>query len=80
MRDFLQAVIKNAKKDFGEEEKRRASICAACDEKRKAFYSDIFNSIMKEVDGFVCTRCRPNCPISNKIFAKDIDNICHKWK
>lgn len=78
MKDVLQAVIRNAKKDFKDLELERAKVCAGCSEKKKAFYSDFFNSIMKEVEGFVCLRC--DCPISNKVFAKDKKNICNKWK
>jgi len=80
-KDLIQAIAKNAKKDFGTEEKRRAEICAGCDKMKDAFYSDFFNAIIKEVKGKVCTNCSGvPCPISNKIFAKEEENICDKWK
>jgi hypothetical protein len=78
MKDFLKAVKKNANKEFGKEEFRRADICGQCDEKEKRVYSEIVNAIMKELKGYACTRC--DCPISTKVFATQEKNICDKWK
>lgn len=77
MLDFIKALKKNVNKEFTEETKRRAEICAACPEKRKSFYSEFVNAEIKEVKGFVCNRCE--CPISTKVFAEDKENICEKW-
>ena len=77
MLDIMQALIKNAKSDFGVEERRRAEICVKCPEMKDGFYSDFFNSVIIEVKGKVCNQC--SCPISSKVFAKDKENICKKW-
>jgi hypothetical protein len=77
MKDLIQAIIKNAKGEFGELEKERAETCVKCPEIQDGFYYDIFKAVMKEVKGKVCGLC--DCPISNKIFAKEEENICKKW-
>lgn len=79
MRDFLQALKLNIIGKVGEEEKRRAGICAECPTKEHSSYTEILNAVMVEVDGYRCTgHC--TCPLATKIFAKEPDNICHKWK
>jgi len=78
MKDALQAIVKNIKGEFGELEKERAETCVKCPEMIEGFYPDIFNAVMVEVKGKVCNLC--DCPISNKIFAKEKENICIKWK
>jgi len=78
MLDFLQALKRHMKNELDEDAKRRADICAGCPSKVEAKYSEILNSKMVEVNGFVCGECR--CPIATKIFAKEEKNICPKWK
>lgn len=78
MIDFVQALGKSVLGQFGEEEKRRASICAACPMKEKRGYAEILDAKMVEVQGFVCVLC--DCPIATKIFAKEDKNICTEWK
>ena len=79
MIDFIQALKKNLKQEHTEESLRRSEICALCPEKRKAFYADFVEAEIKEVQGYVCTRCVPNCPIATKVFATENKNICEKW-
>lgn len=79
MLDFINALTKSIKSEHTEESLRRAHICAACPEKTKKFYADFVNAEIKEVQGFVCTRCNPNCPIATKVFASEPKNICPKW-
>jgi hypothetical protein len=78
MKDFLQAVKSHMLEDPGDEEKRRAEICAGCEFKEKKIYAQIFKAEMKEINGYVCTKCI--CPLATKIFAKEPENICQKWK
>jgi len=78
MTDFIQALAKCITGRYGEEEERRASICAACPEKEQRSYAEILNAEMVEIKGFVCTRC--DCPIATKVFAIKDKNICPKWK
>lgn len=78
MKDFLQALTQHIKGEAGKEEKRRAAICAKCPLKEVRLYAEILNSKMQEINGFVCLEC--GCPLATKIFAKEQDNICLKWK
>lgn len=78
MVDFIQALGKCVSGQFGEEEKRRAGICANCPMKEKRGYAEILDAQMVEVQGFVCTLC--DCPIATKVFAKEDKNICTEWK
>ena len=78
MTDFLQALVKNAEGVLSEEAKRRADICADCPLKEKKLYARILNATMEEIDGYVCNEC--GCPIATKIFAKEKENICPKWR
>lgn len=76
--DFLQALKQHVKGEAGEEQKRRADICAGCPLKEVRLYAQIFDSKMEEINGYVCTEC--DCPIATKIFAKEEKNICPKWR
>ena len=78
MKDLIQAVAQHLKGEVTEEEQRRADICADCPAKDWRSYARIFNSKMENVNGYVCDEC--GCPLATKIFAKDKDNICPKWK
>ena len=78
MKDFLQAVIKHSSDSHTDESKRRAKICENCNDKSKAVYGQFVNSQIKEINGYVCKRCK--CPIATKIFAAEPKNICVKWK
>lgn len=75
--DFLQALKQHVKGETGEEEKRRAAICAECPLKEIRLYAQIFDAKMEEINGYVCTKC--DCPLATKIFAKEQKNICPKW-
>jgi predicted nucleic acid-binding Zn-ribbon protein len=77
MLDFLQALKCHIKNELDEDVKRRAEICAKCPSKTEAKYSEILNSKMVEINGFVCGEC--HCPLATKIFAKEVKNICPKW-
>jgi len=78
MKDFFQAIKSHVLEQQGEEEERRSKLCAECPLKEKRVYAQIFNARMKDIDGYVCTEC--GCPIATKIFAKETENICPKWK
>ena len=79
MLDFIQALKSNIDGKMGEEEVRRAEICAECPTKKKSVYAEILNSVMVEIDGYRCTgHCI--CPLATKIFAKEKENICPKWR
>lgn len=77
MEDFLQAISKHLKNEHTDESKSRAKKCSNCNEKKTALYSEFLNSKIKEINGFVCNRCK--CPIATKIFATESKNICDKW-
>lgn len=79
MIDFISALKQNITGVVGEEEKRRALICAECPTKKRSLYTEILNAVMVEVDGYRCTgHCI--CPLATKIFAKEPENICPKWR
>ena len=77
MLDFLQALKRCINDEYGEEEERRAAICADCPLKEKRFYADILNAKMENINGYVCTAC--GCPIATKVFALEKEHICDKW-
>lgn len=78
MRDFLQALKQNISGNISEEAAERAKICAQCPEKRYSSYAEILNTVMVEVDGYLCAgHC--SCPLATKIYAKEPENICPKW-
>jgi hypothetical protein len=77
MMDFISALSKSIKEQHTEESLRRANICAACPEKEKRFYAEFVNAEIKDIEGFVCTRC--SCPLGTKVFASEPKNICDKW-
>jgi len=78
MIDFLQALKQHISGEIGAEEQRRSSICRECPLKEIRSYARILHSKMEDVNGYVCTVC--DCPLATKIFAKEPDNICPKWK
>ena len=78
MIDVIQAIVKNAKGKFEDEQIRRANICVKCPNMIDGFYSEIFNAVMQDVKGKICNLC--DCPISTKTFAEKEENICNKWK
>lgn len=77
MMDFIKALTKSIKGNHTEESLRRANICATCPEKKKMFYAAFVNAEIKDIKGFVCTRC--SCPLATKVFATEQENICNKW-
>jgi len=78
MLDFVQALKQHVTGEIGKEGKDRAAVCAECPEKEIRLYAQIFNSKMEEINGFVCLEC--GCPLATKIFAKEENNICPKWR
>lgn len=79
MKDFLQALKQNITGKITPEAERRANICGKCPDKKASSYTEIFNAVMVEIDGYVCTgHC--TCPLATKVFAKEPENICPKWK
>lgn len=77
MLDFIQALTKSIKGDHTEETLRRAHVCAECPEKSKKVYASFVNAEIKDIEGFVCDRCK--CPLATKVFASEPENICNKW-
>ena len=58
-----------------DEDKRRASICSGCPNKKYHKFIDFVDDELEEVKGFVCAEC--NCPLIALIRSED---ICDKWK
>lgn len=77
MIDFINALTKSLKGNHTQESLQRSKICADCPEKEQKLYADFVNAEIKEVQGYVCTRC--DCPIATKVFATEPKNICPKW-
>lgn len=61
--------------------KQRSKICSVCPEADKG---GILVRVMKdesleEIQGYVCTACTPNCPLSTKIRSEDTVCELSKW-
>lgn len=78
MKDLLQAFAQHLKGEVTEEAERRVKICAKCPSRELKSYARILNSKMENVNGYVCGECA--CPLATKIFAKEPENICLKWR
>lgn len=78
MLDFIQALKQNITGKVTEQAEQRAKTCAECPLKELRVYARILNSKMEDINGYVCIEC--DCPLATKIFAKEPENICLKWK
>lgn len=78
MKDLIQAFAQHLKGEVTEEAERRVKICATCPSRELKSYARILNSKMENVNGYVCGECA--CPLATKVFAKEPENICPKWK